>query len=203
MSFLLWQRDAAAAIGSSRLVFRAAEVPLLADAQVLCDRLSAEHASAGTRITQAVAAAREASYAQGLAEGRDAGRELVAATLTTLTESANREREALRGEVASLALEVVRKLLGQLDHDAVLAALAATAAHDLIPGTALSLIVHASEADAVRARIAKFAPDLACDVRGEASVAIDTCCLETEHGSVDASLIAQLERLEAAWGIQR
>jgi flagellar biosynthesis/type III secretory pathway protein FliH len=39
------------------------------------------------------------------------------------------------------------------------------------------------------------------EVRGDAACALDTCLIETEHGSVDASLNAQLERLALAWGV--
>src|SRR5262245_16660998 len=43
MSFVLWQRGRDTGIASTRLVLRAAEVPLLAEAHVLRDRLEALH----------------------------------------------------------------------------------------------------------------------------------------------------------------
>lgn len=203
MSFLLWQRDQPAAIGSTRVVFRASEVPLLADAHALCERLNTEHAAAADRIATAANVAREAAYAKGYAEGREEGRDSIAETLTALHQKVSRERETLRANVASLALEVVRKIAGALDAGGVIAALAANAARDLVPAAALTLLVHASRVDAVRAHLAAIAPDLHCDVRGDANVAIDACCLATEHGSIDASLGAQLDRIAAAWEIGR
>lgn len=203
MSYLLWQHDQAAAVGSTRLVFRAAEVPLVADALALCDRLNAEQAAAAERIATAAGAAREAGYAKGYNEGRSEGRERIAATLIALHETVTREREALRASVAGLALEVVRRIAGQLDSVDVITALAATAARDLMPADVLSLLVHASKVEAVRARLTVKAPALHCEIRGDTNVVPDACHLATKHGSIDASLAAQLERIEAAWRLAR
>jgi flagellar biosynthesis/type III secretory pathway protein FliH len=203
MSFLLWQRDAAGAIGSRRLVYRAAEVPLLADAQRLCERLNEEQAAAAGRIEAAAAAARDAGHAQGCAEGRAAGQASVAATLTSLAEQLARERMRLREDVAALALGVVRKLLGRLDPEDVLAGLAAAAAREMLPGASVTLIVHPSRADGVRKALEQSAPELACEVVGDPDVSVDTCRLETEHGAADASLATQLERIESLWGVMK
>ena len=70
---------------------------------------------------------------------------------------------------------------------------------------ALALVVHPDRVDAVRAQLSRIAPDdgaaLRCEVRGDAACDPDTCRLETEHGTVDASVDAQLARLAQAWGV--
>jgi len=203
VSFLLWQRDAAVGIGSGRRVFRAAEVPLLADAQRLCDRLNSEYAAAEQRIAAAAAAGRDAGYAKGWEEGRTAARESTAAELTELAEKVAREGTRLRDDVAALALGVVRKLVGHLQPEELLASLAATAARDMLPGVSIALVVHSSRADGVRNAVAGLAPEVTCEVRGDPAIPVDTCRLETEHGTTDASLAAQLERIEALWGVKR
>jgi len=38
-------------------------------------------------------------------------------------------------------------------------------------------------------------------VQPDSDQASDTCRIETEHGSIDASLEAQLSRLANAWGL--
>jgi type III secretion system HrpE/YscL family protein len=208
MSYLLWHRDRNAGFGSKRLVLRAAEVPLLADAEALRDRLEQMNDEQAQRI----AAACEEARVQGLALGREEARrqaaEEVAATLTALTQAATQEHDRLSGEVAGLALEVVRKLLGQLPADGVLAALAETAARDMLPTQTLTLFVHPDQHDAVRARVAATvetgaeAPLPRFDVQPDPACAPDACRIETEHGTVDASLEAQLSRIAGAWGVQ-
>lgn len=207
MRFLLWHRDRKLAFGSSRVVLRANEVPLLADAEALRDRIEQLNDEEGRRIATAAEQARTHGYQTGLEQGQRAARDEVAATLTELALAAAQERERMRGEIAALALEVTRKVLAQLPADAVLVGLAETAAHDMLPTQTMTLIVHPQRCDAVRERLAATAamandgPALRFEVRPDAACHIDTCLIETEHGSVDASLDAQLERLARAWGV--
>jgi flagellar biosynthesis/type III secretory pathway protein FliH len=206
VSFLLWQRDGEARIASSRLVLRAAEVPLLGDAQQLRDKLESLRRDQDQHIAAVTAQAQAQGRAHGLVEGQREAGEQLASTLTTLVQTSAQERERLRGQTACLALQVVRKLLGQFAEDALLVALAETAAADLLPTLPLSLVVHPDVCQAVRERLAAgadastgAASGLRCEVRSDPSCARDSCRVETEHGSIDASLEAQLARLEAAW----
>jgi flagellar biosynthesis/type III secretory pathway protein FliH len=202
MSFLLWQRDGHARIGSGRLVLRAAEVPLLADAQALRDTLERLRAEQEALVAAEGARGFQQGLEQGLKAGRHEAADTVAATLTTIAQVAAQERERLRGEVGALALQVVRKLLGHFAEDSVLAALAATAANDLLATQPVTLAVHPELCQPVRDRLAGLGEGsgLRCEVRADPTAARDSCRLETEHGSVDAALQAQLARLEAAWG---
>jgi flagellar biosynthesis/type III secretory pathway protein FliH len=208
VSYLLWQRGGDARIASPRLVLRAAELPLLNDALVLRDTLDRLRRDQDEILAAATAQARERGHAQGTEEGRREAAEQVAATLTALGQAAAHERDRLRGEVGALALQVVRKLLGNFTEDTVLAALAATAANDLLATQPVALVVHPELCQAVRDRLAAGAaaadgkPALRCEVRGDPACPRDTCHMETEHGSVDASLEAQLARLETAWRAQ-
>ena len=203
MSFLLWQRSGDVRIASPRLVLRAAEVPLLGDAQALRDALERLHAEQEDIVAAAAAQARRQGHAQGVEAGRREAVEQVAASLTLLAQASAEELDRLRGEVGALALQVVRKLLGHVAEDAVLAALAATAANDLLGTQPLALVVHPDLCQGVRERLAAARDDgppaLRCEVRGDPACARDACRIETEHGSVEASLEAQLARLEAAW----
>jgi len=203
MSYLLWQRSGDVRIASPRLVLRAAEVPLLGDAQALRDTLERLRSEQEGIVAAAAAQARERGHAQGVEAGRREAVEQVAATLTLLAQASAEELDRLRGEVGALALQVVRKLLGQVAEDAVLAALAATAARDLLGTQPLALVVHPELCQPVRERLAAAQDDgppaLRCEVRGDPACARDACRIETEHGSVEASLEAQLARLEAAW----
>ncbi len=203
MTFLLWQRGGDARIASSRLVLRAAEVPLLVDAQALRDSLERLRAQQDEIVAAAAARARGLGVAQGIEAGRTEASEELAANLTALARSSARERDRLRGEAGALALQIVRKLLGHFSDDTLVAALAAAAARDLLGTQALALVVHPDLCKAVRERLAAMADGdgaLRCEVRADHAAARGCCRIETEHGSVDASLEAQLARLEAAWG---
>jgi flagellar biosynthesis/type III secretory pathway protein FliH len=108
VSFLLWLRGGDARIASSRLVLRAAEVPLLADAQALRDSVERLRAEQVALVAAATARGHEQGVAQGLEAGRREANEQMAATLTALASSSAQERDRLRGEVGALALQVVR-----------------------------------------------------------------------------------------------
>jgi len=204
MSYLLWHRDRNIAFGSSRLVLGASEVPLFADAQKLRDRLEKLTDEQAQHIAAAAEEARVRGYVEGREQGAIDARDEAAATLVELKQAAARDHEQLRGDIAGLALQVVRKLLGQLPADGVLAALAENAAREMLPTQTLTLFVHPDQCDAVRARLSADAvtPDAPrFDVQPDPDRDTDTCRIETEHGSVDASLEAQLSRLANAWGL--
>jgi flagellar biosynthesis/type III secretory pathway protein FliH len=205
MSYLLWQRGRDIGVASPRRVLRAAEVPVLTDALQLCERLEALRGERQAQIDAACAQAQTEGFAQGRAAGARAFEEERAATLTALAAASAAERALLRSEIAALALRVVRKLMGAFARDERLLALAETAARDIVPGAAMTLIVHPEQADALRARLHARAcqqPEaLAFEVRADPSCERDACCIETALGRVDASLAAQLERLASAWRV--
>ena len=209
MTFLLWHRDRSVGFASSRVVLRAAEVPLLGDAQALRDRLEQVLEEQEQRIAAAGEEARVKGYVQGREQGALEARDEAAAAMVDLAQAAEQERARVRDEIATLALHVVRKLLGQLPGDGVLAALAETAAREMLPTQTLTLFVHPDQCDAVRARLGATtsasldAPAPRFDVQPDPNSAADVCRIETEHGSVDASLEAQLTRLASAWGVTR
>ena len=201
MTYALWQRDREVAISSPRVVLRAAEVPVLAQAEQLRERLQTLLAEHGRRHDAAYAQAHAQGLADGLEQGRAAARDELAARLLELADAARRERAQLRSEVGALALQVARKLMGRLAADAQLVALAETAAAEIVGDTPLTLVVHPSQETAVRERVAAEATP-AFEVRSEPGCAEDSCRIETAFGSIDASLSGQLERLAAAWGVR-
>lgn len=203
MSFMLWQREGDTRIGANRLVLRAAEVPLLQHALALREMLEERRDAQVQLIADAVAEGFARGEAEGLAAGRRAAADEAAGQLLALSTHAAAERERLRHDVGALALQVVRKLLGGFADDSVLAALAATASADLLPGALPTLVVHPRHGEALRTRLAAAeaagAPPV--ELRTDAACGPDDCRLETEHGSVDVALEAQLARLAAAWGV--
>lgn len=206
MTYLLWQRAGDLRIASPRKVLRASEVPLLSDALALRARIQALHDEQATQLDAAQAEARAAGHAQGLEEGRRAARDDIASALKDLADAAARQHDEVRTQVAALALEVVRKLMGRFAAPELLVALADTAAREMLPAQTWVLALHPDRIDAVRAQLSAVAAAadatveaLPFELRADASCELDACRIETELGSVDASLDAQLRRLSQAW----
>jgi type III secretion protein L len=207
MSFLLWQRDRGVGIVSRRRVLTAAEVGPLLDAQALCQRAADLAASRAAKIDQAAAAARVAARAEGLELGRREAREELAAALATLAATAAAERERLRGEVGPLALDVVRKILGQFAPQDVLVGLARSALREMLPAPAVALVVHPDHVDAIRDRLRSErtgdpVDSTRVEVRADPACEPGDCRLETGLGLIDAALDARLSRIAHAWGIE-
>lgn len=205
-SFMLWHRDPAARLGiaADRRVLRAAEVPPLQDAQrllaELCQLLEHEQA----RIDTACARGQADGLAQGLELGRRRSRGELDDALARMTHDHELERRRLQQGVAGLALEVFRKLLGELPDDERLARLALQAARELLPARTWRLQVHPAQVAGLRAALRTLDPDDQAGLAGaeivpDADLAETDCRLITEFGSADAGLAAQIERLQAAW----
>jgi flagellar biosynthesis/type III secretory pathway protein FliH len=208
-AFLLWQSPSGSAIGSSRLVLGADEVPALHEAQQLRDELEALRREQAQRVEQACEAARREGRARGLEQGRQQSRDELAAALAGYACTSQQQHARLRADVAALALQVVRKLMGHFGADTRLVGLASVAAREMLPAPALVLRVHPDRVEAVRDRLAALAaatdaaaePTPAFELRADDTCAPDDCRIDTDLGSVDASLDVQLERLARAWGV--
>lgn len=206
MSFLLWQRDRDVGIASRRRVLSAAEVGPLLDAQALCEYIADLAASRSAKIDEAADKARAAARVEGLESGRREAREEVSTALATLAATAAAERDRLRGEVGSLALEVVRKILGDFAPEVVLVALARSALHEMLPAPAVTLVVHPDRVDAIREGlegepVGDGVNGARVVVRADPACALDDCQLETELGVVDAALDIRLAKIAQAWRI--
>jgi flagellar biosynthesis/type III secretory pathway protein FliH len=205
MSFLLWQRGQLG-IGSGRQVFRAAEVPLLRSACELVDRLEAMRQDEATRIDAALEAGRRQGWAEGEAMARQAAEAHRAEEMVRLQQQSEAVREEARREVATLALQVVRKLLGGLPDGERQAALALQAARELLPARTWRLAVHPQSSSALREHLSRLAADergalVEAEVCEDDTLAPGDCRLDTEFGSARAGVEAQLERLAGAWGV--
>ncbi len=156
------------------------------------------------RVRAGAEADREAVAARAAEEGRAEGLARAAATLAAAGAARDRLLAAAEREVASLALDVARKVLGRelaQDPAAVtdLAARAIAAARDR---RQVVLRVNPADADAIRAaegRLASLltrAPGL--DLREDASIERGGAIVETEAGRVDARVETQLAALARA-----
>jgi len=194
-----------ASIATTQRVFPPPQLRTLADVDALMAALHERLASSEARATAAAERARADGLAEGLAHGERTMREALAQRLTSIEAAAQRERAALRAQarscVAELALEVVRKLAGELDAAELVARLAHQAVAQLLDDEAATLVVHPDVAAAVRERCALRAdagvPGLA--VQEDATLDRLECRLVTRAGTTLAGLETQLRRIESAW----
>lgn len=207
--FMLWHRDPQARLGitSDRRVLRAAEVPALQDAQQLLEDLRALHAQEHERVAAACAQGRAEGLQQGLADAADQTRAELADALARLTQAHEQARQQLQQDVATLALDVFQKLLGELPAEERLARLATQAARELLPARTWRLQVHPAQLGGLRAALAALDPgDKAglaqAEIVADANLAETDCRLTTEFGTADAGLAVQVQRLARAWGLQ-
>jgi flagellar biosynthesis/type III secretory pathway protein FliH len=191
-------------VATARRVLPAAELRALADGRELLAALQTSREADGVRLAVASDKARDAGYAEGLAAGRRAAREEFAKEQAELAVAAQRERIALRQQaeasVAMLALEVVRKVAGELDAAELIAAIARQAVRQLVDDEPVTLVVHPSAVERVRERTEGVSQGLAISVQEDAALAPLDCRLVTRSGSAVAGLEIQLRRLESAWG---
>jgi len=199
--FMLWQRQQPVATGSDRRVFRASELPLLQDAESLRDALAEALSTQGDRESLAFAQARHAGHAEGLAAGRAEAADETGRALLAMQTRHTEALADLRAQLATLALRVVQRLVGDWPEPLQLAALADTAARDIVAGDVPVLRVRPEQVDAVRDALAARADAAPLAVRGDAELPAGGCRLETGLGSVDASLDTQLASLQAVWQV--
>jgi type III secretion protein L len=193
MTYRLFHSGSATALfGPSPLLPRR-EAQMIRDAATLLD-----HA-------RSAAAAAEAARAEGFAAGLAEGQRLVLAerdrTLAELiapvaTQVATAQA-ALHDDLATLALEAVRRMIGALPDDVLLAGLARQAVAALPLDEVERIAVPPATHEAVAAQMAA---DWAALVVADEGLAPGECVIHTRSGKVIASVSLQLDRLAERWG---
>lgn len=202
MTFVALIRHPVVGVATDQWVLRADDVEALDSALAVGRRLSRLLDDSEQMLRAAKERAVDEGHAAGKAAGLNAAREEVATELTAMASAAHHQRLALQGSVARLAIQVVRKLAGEVGAPEMVAGLAQTAAADLLPGASLiTLLVHPSVADAVKARLsaaqsARPNKPLHVEIRTDDAMDPFDCTLDTAFGTTIAGLDAQLGRLE-------
>jgi len=141
-------------------------------------------------------------YARGFAEGRAAGANEAARLVSETMAKVDRHLASLEQGIGALALNVVRRVLGELDAGELIALAAAQAVGEFRREKWLKVTVHPAAADRVRAVLAALPADDGPTLTVESDPAIDerACILASDIAVVDASLEAQLEAFAVAFG---
>lgn len=204
MSYLLW-RNGDPSLASTRRLIAASEVSALDTVHALTEQLAAERADVARDLAQAREQARLQGYAAGLAEGRAAAlqeaRRAAAVAFDALARERMQSLQAARTDLALLALQITRKLIGRLPEAEQLALLAQEAARQSVPeGGPVRLSVHPEHEAAVRALLPEGGAS-PWQVDGDAALPREACRVHTAHSDADASLQTQLARLARGWSL--
>lgn len=155
-------------------------------------------ATALTETEASRAKARLEGFAVGRAEGARLAADEAAGALACLAAEGERELAALRADVGRLALEVVRRVAGDLDPAAFLPAMVERAVREVLPDQPLQVRIAPGATGAVETRL--WAINAAIEVVADDRLGPLDCVLETANGRVQAGLDAQLAALERAFG---
>lgn len=140
-------------------------------------------------------------FAQGYEDGKAEGAVEAAKLLSDVALKVDRYLESVEVEVADLALEIVRRVLGEFEPDVLVAKAARQAIWDLRRSKYLKLSVHPVAASAVRDQLDDILidSDLGLNIEIESNAGLDegACTITTDASVVDASLNAQLGAIAA------
>jgi len=194
MSIITLFNDDRVTLASERLILSADEISGMQTVMQHADTLQTLALNEEARVAQAEANGYEGGYEKGQSEGYEAALEHIAFKLVALAKEANEVRDRIEGQSASLALKIVEKIAEDIGPADTVAALAASAARQLVPREPVVLRVHPNHEQYLKEKIAgsteafkqivEISPDLLLEETD--------CVLETEFGQIKASLDIQI-----------
>lgn len=141
-------------------------------------------------------------YAQGYQDGKAAGEAEAARLVSEATVKVDRYLGTLRKDIIEVAIDVVRRVLGEFDVAELVAKAASQAVAELRRARHVKISVHPSAAANVQRELETMLRDsalgLTFEVHTDARLAPGACVLSTDIAIVDASVDAQLRALAAA-----
>jgi len=196
MSYLVLRADRLATVLADDPVVRAPEVGGFRDAMRLLAEAEQLRAEAGAATAEAGEAARAEGFAAGFAEGQAAAegeRQAEFFRLALRNSELNRERQK---DIARIALEVVRRIAGELGDPAMMAGIVERAVSDLASESRGLVRVAPEVVDMVRARLAGRD---GFEVEADPALNATDCVIDTALGRIHAGLETQLGRIEQLW----
>ena len=146
-----------------------------------------------------------AEYERGFAEGRMAGANEAARLLSETTAKVDCHLAALEQEIGALALQVVRRVLGQFDAADLVARTAVQAVAEFRREQWLKVTVHPAAVDQVVTTLAALPRDggPTVSVKGDPALDERACIVASDFAVVDASIETQLKAFASAFGAGR
>ncbi|WP_054309956.1 type III secretion system stator protein SctL [Mesorhizobium sp. 1M-11] len=179
-------------------IVRADEVRAWQDGYTFIEEAKAE----AQKLNDAARRAYAAEYAQGYKDGKAQG-EIDAARLVTDTSAkVDHYLVGLEAEVAGLALDVVRRVLGQFDVGTLVAKAARQAISEVRRAKYLKFRVHPQNVARLRDELNVALQDsdlgMSVEIDADETLGPEACILSTDMAVIDAGIEAQLAAIAAA-----
>lgn len=199
MTFVTLFSDEHGFLASDQTVFSPEELKplqnLIEQAKQLDQRLEYQK----EREETAYAAARERGRLEGIAQGRAEASEENAKQLRQWHDQHSQAVEQVRESCAELAVDIVRKIAGNVKTEQWLLAQAQQAAEDVLDEVTIKLRVNTSRAEMVRTLLSKCEQSRISSVVADDTLSEQACVLDTGSGQIDVGLDTQLNSVLAVF----
>lgn len=216
MSFVTLLNSSELSLSTDQLVLSPREINSLTDVAETADHLTLLL----EKYEQTVLASKNKGFDEGFDEGKERGlldaRKELAEQLTALTGQYQLEQQKMKASVVKLAMQVVRRVAGEIGAPEVVAGIAQKAADELISDDFLILQVHPSALERVKKQLQSYTDKniteekpntssvsalqqtkpLYIEVRSGEALSEFDCLINTKFGTTVAGLDDQLMCLE-------
>ncbi|MCG7503611.1 type III secretion system stator protein SctL [Mesorhizobium retamae] len=179
-------------------ILRADEVKAWQEGHAFLGQAKAE----AQKLNDAAKRAYAVEYAQGYKDGKAQGEIEAARLIADTSARVDRYLAGLEGEVAGLALDVVRRVLGQFDVGTLVASAARQAISEVRRAKYLKFRVHPQNISRLRDELNLALQDsdlgMSVEIDADDTLALEACILSTDMAVIDAGIEAQLVAITAA-----
>jgi type III secretion protein L len=179
-------------------ILRAAEVRAWQDGYAFLDEARRD----AQQLRDAARRAYAVEYAQGYEDGKAQGDADATRLVSETAVKVDRYLGGLEAEIVNLALDVVRRVLGEFDVSMLVAKAAGQAVTEIRRAKYLKVRVHPGSVDRVRDELDAVLREsnlgLTVEIDAADTLARGTCILSTDIAVIDASIDAQLNAIAAA-----
>ncbi|TIP25909.1 MAG: HrpE/YscL family type III secretion apparatus protein [Mesorhizobium sp.] len=179
-------------------ILRAAEARAWQDGHAFLDEARRD----AQQLRDAARRAYAAEYAQGYEDGKAQGDADAARLVSETAVKVDRYLGGLEAEITGLALDVVRRVLGEFDASMLVAKAAAQAVTEIRRAKYLKVRVHPASVNRVRDELNAVLREsdlgMTVEIDADDTLATGACILSTDIAVIDASIEAQLNAIAAA-----
>ena len=179
-------------------ILRAAEARAWQDGHAFLDEARRD----AQQLRDAARRAYAAEYAQGYEDGKARGDADAARLVSETAVKVDRYLGGLEAEIINLALDVVRRVLGEFDASMLVAKAAAQAVTEIRRAKYLKVRLHPASVNRVRDELNAVLREsdlgMTVEIDADDTLATGACILSTDIAVIDASIEAQLNAIAAA-----
>ncbi|SIT55725.1 Type III secretion component, YOP proteins translocation protein L [Mesorhizobium prunaredense] len=179
-------------------ILRAAEARAWQDGHAFLDEAKRD----AQQLRDAARRAYAAEYAQGYEDGKAQGDADAARLVSETAVKVDRYLGGLEAEIVNLALDVVRRVLGEFDASMLVAKAAAQAVTEIRRVKYLKVRLHPASVSRVRDELNAVLREsdlgMTVEIDADDTLATGACILVTDIAVIDASIEAQLDAIAAA-----